>query len=177
MAWLLLAGSPTFASFVEKQKSRVTVSRLPFKNYEIGLYSLDAIAASDFFLFELSLNLLFFSRFGALDILGRNVPTTHLPFHELVECALWIRAELLVGAFFGYSTVSIDADDTVRALDCRQAMCDANSCIVLLEEFVECLVDKSLRLGIECTCCLVEDENVGLLDECSCNGDTLFLAS
>jgi hypothetical protein len=91
-AWLLLAGSPTFASFIEKQKSRVTVSRLPFRNYQIGLYSLDAIATSDFFLFlfELSLNLLFFSRFGALDILGRNVPTTHLPFHELVECALWI---------------------------------------------------------------------------------------
>jgi hypothetical protein len=62
---------------------------LPFKNYQIGL-SLDAIAVSDFFLFELSLNLLLFSRFGALDILGRNVPATHLPFHELVECALWV---------------------------------------------------------------------------------------
>ena len=24
---------------------------------------------------------------------------------------------------------------------------------------------------------VVEDEDVGLLDECSCNGDTLFLAS
>jgi hypothetical protein len=82
--------------------------------------SLDAVATSGFllFFFKFSLNLLFFSRLRALDILGRHIATAHLPFHELVECALWVRAEFLVCAFFGYPTVSIDADDTVRALDC-----------------------------------------------------------
>jgi hypothetical protein len=43
-------------------------------------------------------------------------------------------------------------------------MGDADSCVVLLKKFVECLIDESFRLSIESTCCFVEDEDVRLLD-------------
>jgi hypothetical protein len=81
--------------------------------------SLDAVATSGFFplLIKLSLNFLLFCRLRALDVLGGHIAAAHLPFHELVECTLWIGAELLIGAFLGYATISIDADNAVGPFD------------------------------------------------------------
>lgn len=81
--------------------------------------SLDTVAASSFFLLliKLSLDFLFFRRLWGLDVLSRHVTTAHLPFHEFVECALWVRAELFVGAFLGYPTFRVDADNTVGPFD------------------------------------------------------------
>ena len=56
-------------------------------------------------------------------------------------------------------------------------MGDANSCVVFLEKLVKRLVHKSFGLGVQSTRGFVEDEDVGLLDECSCDGNTLLLAS
>lgn len=56
-------------------------------------------------------------------------------------------------------------------------MGDADSCVVFLEKLVKRLVHKSFRLGVQSTRGFVEDKDVGLLDECSCDGNTLLLAS
>jgi hypothetical protein len=39
------------------------------------------------------------------------------------------------------------------------------------------LVDEGFRLGVESTRRFVENKNIRFLDQCSCDGDTLLLAS
>ena len=41
---------------------------------------------------------------------------------------------------------------------------------------VECLLHDLLALLVECTCGLIEYENLRVLDECAGNGDSLLLA-
>jgi hypothetical protein len=56
-------------------------------------------------------------------------------------------------------------------------MSDADGRIVLLEKFVQSLVNKRLRFGVQCARCFVENEDVRLLDQRACNSNTLFLTA
>jgi hypothetical protein len=40
-----------------------------------------------------------------------------LPFHELVESALRVVAQLLVGTLFGYPAFGINTNDAIRSFD------------------------------------------------------------
>lgn len=56
-------------------------------------------------------------------------------------------------------------------------MSDADSGVVLLQQFAQGLIDKGFRLGIKSTGRFVEDQNIGRLDQRSRNSDSLFLAT
>jgi hypothetical protein len=138
----------------------------------------DSVAARFFscLVLKLALDLFLLSHPG-LDILRVHLASAHLPLHELVECAIGIVGQLFVSAFLSDLALSIDADDTVGTFDGRKTMRNANRRIVVQEKLAQSLIYKGLGLCVESACCLIEDENVGLLDQCSCNGNALLLST
>jgi hypothetical protein len=102
-------------------------------SYEIHL---DSVAARFLrgLMLQLALNLLFFGRARALDIARIGLAAIHLPFHEFVECTTRVVGELLIGALFGYLALGVDANDTIRALNRRETMRNADSSVVVFQE-------------------------------------------
>jgi hypothetical protein len=56
-------------------------------------------------------------------------------------------------------------------------MSDADGGVVIEKKLAQCLVDKRFRLSVQSARCFVKNENVGLFDKRSCNGDALLLST
>jgi hypothetical protein len=125
---------------------------------------------------QLVLHLLLFGDFGTA-CLGLRFFTGHLPLHQFPELSVGVRAECGISAALGHSAVVAYADDGVGALDRRQSMRDGDRCVVAGQECGQRLVHESLGFGIERTRGLVEDEDVWIFKERTCNGDALLLST
>lgn len=88
-----------------------------------------------------------------------------------------VRGQLLIRSLLCDFAIGADANDAVRSFDGRKTMRNANRSVVLLKELAQSLVDKRLRFGIQRASSLIQDENVRLFDECSCNGYALLLST
>ena len=55
-------------------------------------------------------------------------------------------------------------------------MCNGNCCTGL-HETLECLLNKTLALGIECRCCLIENKDRRILEDCTGNAYALTLTA
>lgn len=56
-------------------------------------------------------------------------------------------------------------------------MRNADCCVVFSQQLAQSLVDQRFGLGVKSTRSFVQDKNVGLLNKCTCNGNTLLLAT
>lgn len=68
----------------------------------------------------------------------------------------------------------LNDDDPGAFLDSSESVCDNNG-RSSLHDIVERLLHHPLRFLIECTRSLIENQNVGLPDDCSGNRDSLLL--
>lgn len=151
------------------------------RNFLLPIFSphSDSVLPTFFLRFELEfvLDLLLFRSSWTLDLGRVHLASIHLPLHELVESTLRTRAQLVVGPFFGDLTVGVDANDAVGAFDCRKSMRNADGRVVVQQQFAQCLVHECFRFRVKGARSLVKDEDIGLLDEGSCNGYALLLAT
>ena len=67
-------------------------------------------------------------------------------------------------------------DDPIALLNGWHSMGDHNGSTAF-HRAVQCLLNDFLTLFIQCWCGFIEDQNLGVLDKSSCNGDSLFLSS
>jgi len=74
----------------------------------------------------------------------------------------------------------VEADDEIGILDGGESVSNHDDSLALAsvsENFVESLLHLMLRLSIKGTRCFIQEENLRLSDECSCNGYSLLLTT
>lgn len=79
--------------------------------------------------------------------------------------------QLLVGAAFHEMTL-VEYDQTVRVAQCGQTVCNGERGAVLCQ-LVDRVLDQLFRLCVECGGCFIEDQDLRIVDQRTCNGDTL----
>lgn len=91
------------------------------------------------------------------------------------EVAIFLCSEDIVGTVLDYPAL-MDYNDTITLLDCRHAMCDHDGGSTFHRP-IKRLLDNFLALLIKGGRRLVQDQDLWVLDKCSCNGDALFLTT
>jgi hypothetical protein len=77
---------------------------------------------------------------------------------------------------FCYDATFFHEIDCIGTPDRREAMCDDDRCAPD-HEVIKCLLHESLRLGIECTRRLIEDEDLRIGEDCPGYSDALLFSS
>ena len=85
--------------------------------------------------------------------------------------------QIVVGALL-HDLAILHHDDGVGVLDRGESVGDADHCLLsLADKLVDGLLDEVLAFGVEGGGGLVEEEELGLSDEGTGDGDSLFLAA
>lgn len=80
--------------------------------------------------------------------------------------------ELVVQQFRDFA--SSPAQHQVRMLDCAQPVRDSDRG-PLLRSFIQRFLYHCFGPGIQCSSCLVQEQDFGITEESACNGQALFL--
>jgi hypothetical protein len=121
------------------------------------------------------------SRFLAIGRMRRRprrcLAACNLPLHQFRKGALLVGRELGVRANLRHFAIGADADDDVAALDRAEAVGNGDGGVVAFEKLGEGVVDESLRFSVQGRGRFVEDQDVGVFEQGTGDGDALLLAT
>ena len=117
-----------------------------------------------------------FIDFLFLLLFGFDCVKHQLPVYELFVVAVGFHQVIVGAAFFDFALVH--HDDFVGVADCAQSVGDDDDAEVAgLDQVVKCFLNLGFALSIQGTGCFIEQEQLRLSYECSCNRNSLLLAA
>lgn len=94
--------------------------------------------------------------------------------HQIVVATFELHQFLMAAIFHNHPSVNVH--NTIGICDGRQSM-RYHNCGATLTGTIQRPLHTFLRTGVQCRCCLVQQQNFRIANQCACNRNALFLST